>query len=132
MVEKGECILTHELHCTYIYTITYNSQLNVTHKLITHRFLITSLSSWLHTFRKKQTARCVYPKMRNRPIVGAKWGKKMIPRKMVVNTRNRVRYINCCAWKFKGEGGKQGSKGGKFEFSKNKDFFYFMREVLVS
>jgi len=44
MVEKGECILTHELHCTYIYTITYNPQLNVTHKLITHRFLITSLS----------------------------------------------------------------------------------------
>jgi len=43
MVEKGECILTHELHCTYIYTITYNPQLNVTHKLITHRFLITSL-----------------------------------------------------------------------------------------
>lgn len=56
MVEKGECILTHELHCTYIYTITYNPQLNVTHKLITHRFLITSLSSWIHSRKKELLA----------------------------------------------------------------------------
>jgi len=56
MVEKGECILTHELHCTYIYTITYNPQLNVTHKLITHRFLITSLSSWMCSRKKELLA----------------------------------------------------------------------------
>jgi len=56
MVEKGECILTHELHCTYIYTITYNPQLNVTHKLITHRFLITSLSSWMRSRKKELLA----------------------------------------------------------------------------
>lgn len=43
MVEKGECILTHGLHCTHIYTITYNPQLNVTHKFIINRFLIISL-----------------------------------------------------------------------------------------
>lgn len=45
MVEKGECILTHGLHCTHIYTITYNPQLNVTHKSIINRFLIISLAS---------------------------------------------------------------------------------------
>lgn len=33
-VEKGECILTHGLHCTHIYTITYNPRSNVTHKFI--------------------------------------------------------------------------------------------------
>lgn len=98
VVEKGECILTHELHCTYIYTITYNPQLNVIHKLITHRFLITSLSSWIRS-RKKQTARYVYQKIQSsncRRKVGEKMRK--------INTCNCVRcVVNFVARELKGE-----------------------------
>lgn len=113
MVEKGECILTHELHCTYIYTITYNPQLNVTHKLITHRFLITSLSSWIRS-RKKQIARYARIRKYDRPIVGAKWG-KIIPKKAIMNNM-----CNCVSWILLRVNckGRKNNKGKKLELKK--------------